>query len=94
MQNFDSSPRSFEDIDEKDRCILFPKNQIQILYLKNDEEKYVEAYEAESLLCSEIVEHLNRGESVFISNKTVSKVTAEAKRTSTNPKDTVYLNRV
>ena len=81
MQNSFSSPRSFEEIGEKHPCILFPKNQIQILYLKNDEEKYVEVYEADSLLCSEIVEHLNRGESVFISNKTISKETARARRT-------------
>ena len=48
---------------------MFPKSEIQIIYLKNSEELCIEAYESNSLPCSEIVKHLNRGESVFISKK-------------------------
>ena len=48
----------------------FSKKQIQILYLKNDKHSIVEAYESNNLPYSEILEHLNNGESVFITNKT------------------------
>ena len=48
----------------------FSQKQIQILYLKNDKHSIVEAYESNNLPCSKILEHLNNGESVFITNKT------------------------
>jgi hypothetical protein len=52
---------------------LFPKSEIQMIFLNNGVEKSVEAYQANSLPCSEIIEHLNRGESVFISYKPFNK---------------------
>ena len=72
---------------------LFPHNQIQILFLGNDEEKYVEAYEANSISCSEIVEHLNRGESIFISNKS-NKEKSKTGLLFEKHKDRLYLNRI
>jgi hypothetical protein len=51
---------------------LFPQNQIQIMYLKNDKSSYVEVYESNNLPASKILERLDQGESVFITNKTNS----------------------
>lgn len=65
----------------------------EILFLKNDEEKYVEAYETNNLSCSEIIEHLNRGESVFISNKTHNQKKTKTPRIIENPNESWYINR-
>jgi hypothetical protein len=72
---------------------LFPQSEIQILFLNNGVEKSVQAYETNSLPCSEIIEHLNRGESIFISKKKVQNK-PELKIVFDNPDTSLYLNRV
>ena len=64
----------------------------EILFLKNDEEKYVEAYETNNVSCSDIIEHLNRGESVFISNKLP--IQKKIQRVISNSNEGLFLNRV
>ena len=66
----------------------------EILFLKNDEEKYVEAYETNNVSCSDIIEHLNLGESVYISKKKIIQNKPEAKIAFNNPDTSLYLNRV
>jgi hypothetical protein len=86
-------PQNFHKIDPKETTVLLPQSEIQILFLKNDKEKYVEAYETNNLPCSEIIEHLNRGESVFISNKLTQRE-SEVKRAFIKPNESLYLNRI
>ena len=69
----------FEKTLKKEQDSLFPQSEIQILFLNDGVEKSVEAYEANSLPCSEIIEHLNHGESVFISQKKQAKNEPETK---------------
>ena len=65
----------------------------EILFLKNDKEKYVEAYETNNLSCSQIIEHLNRGESIFISNKKPIQKKPKIQRIISNSNESLYLNR-
>lgn len=86
-------PQNFHKINQKETTTIHPRSEIQILFLKNDEEKYVEAHETNNLPCSEIIEHLNRGESVFISNKLTQRE-PEVKRAIDKPNESLYLNRI
>ena len=66
--------------------------RIQILFLKNDEKYAVEAIETTTLPYLEIIERLNYGESIFISNKPV-KNRKELNKKPSIPADIWYLNR-
>ena len=87
-------PKSLEIIGTKESDLLFSEKEIQILFLKNDKESYVEAYESNTLPCTEIIEHLNRGESVFISNKKVTQNEPKVQDFIDNPNESLYLTRV
>jgi hypothetical protein len=69
------------------------KSVFQILFLKNDKEKYVEAYETNNLSCSEIIKHLNHDESVFISNKKPNYEKHKIHGVIEDSNETLYLNR-
>jgi len=87
-------PKSLEQVEKKELDPLFSEKEIQILFLKNDKESYVEAYEANTLPCTEIIEHLNRGEYVFISNKKVTQNEPKVQKFLDNPNESLYLTRV
>jgi hypothetical protein len=70
---------------------LFPQEEIQILYLDNGTQKAVQAYETNTLPCSEIINHLNQGESVFISKK---RVLTKPKIKLDQPKSSLFLDRI
>lgn len=89
-----SIPKGLEKINPKEIDTLFPLEEIQILFLNNGVEKSVEAYEANSLPCSEIIDHLNRGESVFISKKKQIQNNLETNIISDNPDSSFYLNHI
>jgi hypothetical protein len=55
---------------------------------------YVEACEANSLPCSEILEHLNNGESIFISRKIANQETYKIRTTYDKAKDNLYFDRI
>jgi len=87
-------PESLQPIEKTELNTLFSEKEIQILFLKNDKENYVEAYETNTLPCSEIIEHLNRGESVFISNKSLTQNEPKVQKNFDNPNESLYLIRV
>ena len=87
-------PKSLELVEKKEFDPLFSEKEIQILFLRNDKESYVEAYESNTLPCTEIIEHLNRGESVFISNKPVTQNEPKVQKIFDNPNESLYLTRV
>jgi len=87
-------PKSLEPIEKKELDPLFSKKEIQILFLKNDKESYVEAYESNTLPCTEIIEHLNRGKSVFSSNKPLIQREPRVQKKIDNPNESLYLTRV
>ena len=86
--------KDLEKILQKKSDFMFPKSEIQILFLNNGIEKSVETYKVNSLPCSVIIEHLNRGESVFISKKKMKHNKPEAKIVFDNIDNSLYLNRI
>ncbi len=94
MISMGCKPKNLEKTLEKEPDVIFPQNEIQILFLKNEEEMYVEACEANSLPCSEILEHLNNGESIFISRKIVSQETHKIRTPFDKAKDILYFDRI
>jgi hypothetical protein len=78
---------------EEEYSSLDPLEGIQILFLRNDKDSSVEAIETNNLPCSEIMEHLNRGESVFISNKSFNQEKDIHQKPANNPSEIWYLKR-
>jgi hypothetical protein len=86
-------PLELKKQNKKGQTILFSQKEIRILFLKNNKEKNVEAYESYTLPCSTIIKRLNQGESVFISNKKFYQEKNKLKKPITS-KSSLYLNRI